>query len=636
MTISAADLFISYKAEDRPRLAALVAALEAEGLTVWWDARLSGGAHWRQEIQDQLDAAGCVLVAWSTRSVGPDGHFVRDEATRALRNGTYLPIRLDTVDPPLGFGEVQALDLRGWSGDRADPRLAGLVNTIKARLAGGPSPPNPAPPPRPQVRLSRRIALAGGVGAVAVAGAGGWFWFRPGSAESARIAVLPFANLSNDPEQAYFSDGVAEELRSALSRIGMEVIGRASSVAVDGLDTKVAAAKLNVAHLLTGSVRRSPSMIRITAQLVSGTDGVEIWSQSYDRTPGDAIRIQTDIAASVAQSLSIALGRAGRAALILGRTTDSLAQDLLLRGRERWVTSDSEQKYYQALRLTDAAIARDSGYADAYVQRAQVLTSIAENYPADAVKAAKQLADAETAARRAIAIAPRLGSPHVALARIAYNRLDIAGLLRETEQALLLSPDDPNVLLDTATTMATLGRGEEGLRIAQRLIALDGLNARAYARMSLVMFLLRRYPGAIEAVRRANAIAPGNPARNATAGDSWLMLGRPDKAKAEYAKMPGDDYLRLTGEGVAAARVNDRRGAERALAQLRAAYGDSTQYQYAVIYAQLGDTDRAFAALDKALALKDPGLVGLRTDAFLDSLRADPRFARLIARLRFP
>lgn len=101
---SASDVFISYKAEDRQRLVPLVAALEAEGFSVWWDARIGGGANWRQEIERHLDAASCVIVAWSKRSVGPEGHFVRDEASRALKLGTYLPVLLDAVDPPLGFG----------------------------------------------------------------------------------------------------------------------------------------------------------------------------------------------------------------------------------------------------------------------------------------------------------------------------------------------------------------------------------------------------------------------------------------------------------------------------------------------------------------------------------------------------
>ena len=165
-----------------------------------------------------------------------------------------------------------------------------------------------------------------------------------GKAKAAtRIAVMPFANLSGDPAQAYFSDGIAEELRGALSRIGLEVIGRTSSDAVRELDAKKAADKLGVAHILTGSVRRSPETIRIGAQLVGGDDGVERWAQSYDRAPGDTIKIQTDIAASVAEALSVALGMAARAALTLGGTSDSAAQDLFLKAEALRLQSDSEE-----------------------------------------------------------------------------------------------------------------------------------------------------------------------------------------------------------------------------------------------------------------------------------------------------
>ncbi|HET9355270.1 MAG TPA: TIR domain-containing protein [Sphingomicrobium sp.] len=630
----ATDIFLSYKAEDRARLAPLVAALEAEGFSVWWDARIGGGANWRQEIERHLDAAKCVIVAWSKGSVGPEGDFVRDEATRARRLGTYLPIRIDSVEPPLGFGEVQALSLKGWNGKRSDARFQALRDAVRRRLAGeepGSAPAVPAP-----ARVPRRAVLAGGAVAIAAASAGGWLVLRPSDANAKRIAVLPFANLSNDPEQAYFSDGIAEELRAALSRIGMEVMGRASSVAVKDLDTRTAAARLKVAHILTGSVRRSPQLIRITAQLVSGEDGVERWAQSYDRAPGDAIKIQADIAHNVARSLSVALAQAARTALALGGTSDSLAQDLVLRGREQWVSADSAEKLQKALDLTDAAIARDPHYADAHVQRSMIFMTLAENDPTDGAAVARQLASAESAARRAAEIAPRLGSPHVALARLATNRIDIAGTLSHTERALELSPDDPQVLLDAATTFATLGRGEEGLRLADRLIALDGLNARAFARKSLILLQLRRYREAIEAVAMADRIAPGNPARAAVAGDAWLLLGRPDKALAEYAKMPPDDYLRMTGEAIAAARAGDPRKAEQIMAEMKRLFGASTSYQYAMIHAQLGDRNRAFAEFDNALAAKDPGLMGLKTDVFLDPIRNDPRYSALLRKLRFP
>ena len=208
------DVFVSYKAEDRARVRPLVDALEADGLTVWWDAHLGGGDEWRESIQQNLADARCVIVAWSKRSVGPDGSFVRDEATRALRRHVYLPVRIDKVEPPLGFGETQALPLIGWKGDRADPRYQALLGAAQAIVAG-----------KPQVArafaaadngVSRRTLIAGGVATAAVVGAGGWLLLKPGSAAATdSIAVLPFANLSGDPAQAYFSDGMAEELRSA-------------------------------------------------------------------------------------------------------------------------------------------------------------------------------------------------------------------------------------------------------------------------------------------------------------------------------------------------------------------------------------------------------------------------------------
>src|SRR5438105_1300206 len=134
--IGATDVFVSYKAEDRARLRPLVAALEAEGFTVWWDTHIGGGVHWREDIQAHLDAAKCVIVAWSRRSVGREGDFVRDEATRARKRGAYLPIRLDPIEPPLGFGEVQAISLKGWKGDRSDPRFKTLVEAVRRRIAG--------------------------------------------------------------------------------------------------------------------------------------------------------------------------------------------------------------------------------------------------------------------------------------------------------------------------------------------------------------------------------------------------------------------------------------------------------------------------------------------------------------------
>ena len=129
--IGATDVFVSYKAQDRARLVQLVEALEAEGFAVWWDEQIGGGTAWRQAIEAELNSTNCVIVAWSKRSVGQGGHFVRDEARRAQQRGSYLPIRLDDAEPPLGFGEIQAISLKGWHGDRSDGDRMGRVQERK-------------------------------------------------------------------------------------------------------------------------------------------------------------------------------------------------------------------------------------------------------------------------------------------------------------------------------------------------------------------------------------------------------------------------------------------------------------------------------------------------------------------------
>ena len=347
------DVFVSYKAEDRRRVQPLVEALEADGLTVWWDAHIGGGDEWRRTIEQQLDAAKCVLVVWSKRSTAPEGRFVRDEATRAMERGVYLPVRIDNVRMPLGFGETQALSLTGWKGGGDDARCRAVLAAAHAIADGKTFGDHDAH--RFAAHASRRgVLTATAAAAVAAAGGGAWLFLKPGAAEAASsIAVLPFANLSSDPAQLYFSDGLTEELRSALSRAGLQVVGRTSSEAVKNADAETAANKLGVANILTGSVRRSPSTIRVSAQLIKGSNGLERWSQNYDRKPGDELTIQSDIAQNVAQALSVALGRAAKAALAVGGTSNAAAQDLYLKARNHLRTEDSEASYRQAIGLLD-------------------------------------------------------------------------------------------------------------------------------------------------------------------------------------------------------------------------------------------------------------------------------------------
>ncbi|HEY4071339.1 MAG TPA: TIR domain-containing protein [Sphingomicrobium sp.] len=626
------DVFVSYKAEDRRRVRILVDALEADGLSVWWDTHVGSGDDWRDAIQTELDAAKCVVVVWSKRSVGPEGKFVRDEASRAERRHAYIPIRIDKVEPPLGFGETQALLFAGWSGNRSDPRYQSLLNTLRAVIAGR------ALPAYVDVAgpvLSRRTAMVGGAAAVVAAVASGWLLFRPApAAASNRIAVLTFANLSGDPAQAYFSDGISEELRSYLSRAGMQVVGRASSDAVKDFDTKTAARKLGVANILSGSVRRSPSAIRIDAQLLSGSDGVERWEETYDRAPGDAIKIQADIAENVAEALSIALSDTARKVLTLGGTANPSAQNLILQATN--VPSDSETDYDRRLALVEAALSLDPNYAEAYASKASIQSGKAVFHPRTAAESERGLTDALASANRAIAIEPNMADAFAVRAAIYVNRLQMGLALADFRRAAALPGESGGVISGYAFLLGLAGQFDESLRMSAKAISLDPLNPSRYGNRAIILYVSRRYSEAVSTARRALELNPDLQRFRAHLGNALLAQGKTAEAEAEYRKLDPTNYNRLVGEAAIAARVGQRAQALDKLRAVREQYGDSGHYQYSEIYAQVGMTEDALRELDLAWNTRDSGLTFLRVDPFLDPLRKASRYAALERKIGFP
>ena len=629
----AADVFVSYKAEDRRRLLPLVEALEAEGFSIWWDTHIGGGAHWRQDIQEHLDAAKCVVVAWTKRAVGPDGDFVRDEASHAKRRGTYLPIKLDSVEMPLGFREVQAISLQGWHGNRSDPRFAALADAVRECITGEKVAPHYAHHAKPQI--SRRAIIAGGVGigVLASAGAGGWLFLRPAPANARRIAVLPFENLSADREQAYFAEGVAEELRAALSRIGLQVIGRNSCEAVKSLDIRTAAAKLNVANILTGSVRRTADTIRVNAQLVSGADGVDRWSQTYDRAPGDTIKIQSDIAVNVAQALSIALGNADRAALTIGGTSNPQAQDLLLQAMATRGRDDTEKGTLTTIALLQRAIALDPAYAEAHARKAQYVDLWASQWTTSAKEKERGVAEAIRATDVAIKLAPRMSLGYGARASIRQDSLQLKQSLLDFQRADTLPGVEIYSLAVYSVVLSQSRRQRQALATIERAIALDPLDPLAPELKSWILFFGRQYDAAVSAARSAVELEPGRLRATAFLGNALLMLGRVEDASKEFQKIPADDYRRLVGEAAVASRQGHRDKALQAIPAIEKRYGDAAYYQFAQVYAQAGLINEAIQALDTGWEKRDPGLASIQVDPFLDPVRKDNRLSAIAERV---
>ena len=629
------DVFVSYKAEDRRRVKPLVDDLEADGYSVWWDEQISGGTAWRQTIEAELNTAKCVIVVWSKRSVGPEGAFVQDEASRAQERHVYLPVTIDRVHPPLGFGGTQACPLVRWHGNRSDPHYQDVLTTVKEIAGRG----NGSPTQRPsQKYLDRRTVVASGaIASMAIIGAGGWMFLKPGSAAASdRVAVLPFANLSGDPRETYFSDGIAEELRAALARIaGLKVVGRISSEAVRNLDAKTAARKLRVASVLTGSVRESPSTIRISAELIDGQTGLDRWSEDYDRPPGDWIMIQTDIAQNVANSLAAALGRAARAALAVGGTSNATAQRLLIEARIVAREGTKEVREH-AMDLVDSAIRLDPSYADAYAEKSLMLSAYANNFATGAAELASERAEAMQFAQKAIRLAPGLAAGHAAAAQIFESNLDISRAAEEFERAFQLAPGDADIVGRHVFLLARLGRPADALKAADRAIALDPLNHLAYENRVSVLYDMRRYQEALTYAERIRRQSPELFRAPGLVADCLLMLGKFEEARRAYGLLNPGSWQQLNGEALTFARAGDRAAAMKVLAKLKRVTGENGSYQYAGIYAQLGERERALDELDHALAIRDGGIVSMKIDPRLDPIRGEPRFDAVLSKMNFP
>lgn len=621
------DVFISYKAEDRRRIQPLVQALQSDGYSVWWDQHISTGDEWRQTIERQLDAAKCVIVAWSKRSVGPEGQFVRDEAARAQQRRVYVPVTIDNVRIPLGFGESHATSLRAWRGNPSDPGYQAVLSAVR-RIAGGGS--EEATAKRPQTWIGRRAVIAGGVVAVAAAGAGGWALLRRGAADASdSIAVLPFANLSADPAQAYFAAGIAGEIRNTLTRVaGLKVAGSTSSVAVRKDDAQTAARKLGVANILTGNVRQTPSTIRVTAELIDGETGLTKWSQNYDRTPGDAITIQTDIAGDVARALAVALSASAREALAAGETSNIAAQTLVFQARDvsYQLTVPALQ---QSLQLLEKAISLDPNYARAYAMKSFVANNLASRTARTPAELARGRDQALHYAKIALSIAPNLPIARSALGFAYALRLQVSESLREHKIALSLASGDPDVIRNYGYAMSGIGKPEEALRFVDEALALDPLNWASHRAHVSVLFHARRYDDAVRYSLKLKQDSPEMFRFPALLGHSLVMLGRTKEAALAF----GQD---VTGEALLAARSGDRELALARLAALKERDRELGSFDSARIYAQLGDKDAAFEALNHAWEVRDSNLLDLKIDPYLDPLRGDSRYAELVKRLGLP
>ena len=452
------------------------------------------------------------------------------------------------------------------------------------------------------------------------------------------IAVLPFVNMSGDKEQEYFSDGLSEELLNALSRINeLQVAARTSSFYFKGkdVDLSTVAHKLNVATVLEGSVRSSGHTVRITAQLVDALTGFQLWSRTYDRNLGDVLRLQSEIADSVASALKVTLLNDLTAKIELGGTRDPLALDAYLRGSKlAAATAHSAAELRAIIDAYSEALRADPKFALAYAARARARMNwgyFLVDAPPDA------FASARTDARHAIALAPELGDGHAALGEVLeYGFLDFAGAAAEHEHALALAGGDARVLRAYSHFAAYMGHQDAAIAAARRNVELDPLNLLAYRTLGEALHAARRYKEAIAAYDQAIGVSPAHASEvYQRQARSYYLDGNFPLAKAACEAEP-DRYEVQLCMPLMYERLGQRAAADAELATAIAAQGVYSSYQYAQIYAQWGDTNKALEWLEKAVRLPDPGLEYLKTDPFLDPLRGQVRFQAIERQLNFP
>jgi TolB-like protein/Tfp pilus assembly protein PilF len=459
------------------------------------------------------------------------------------------------------------------------------------------------------------------------------------SPPSHSIAVLPFVNMSGDPNQQYFSDGLTEELLNSLSRIDeLQVAARTSSFSFQGEhpDLTTVAHKLNVASVLEGSVRRSGHTVRVTAQLNNAVTGFHLWSQTYDRDLGDVLQLQTEIATAVAEALKIKLLGDTAERMELGGTRNPAAYDAYLRAASAYWQASSASENESVRAGYQEAVRLDPNFALAYAAWSLALDGYAGNFahgPA-VVEAYRQ---AQAPALKAVALAPELAEGHLALALVRMNSLDFGSASDEFQRAMTLAPSNARVLRDYGEFAVQMGRTDAGIAAARRAGLLDPLNTESYAFLSGALRHARRYDEALAAYQDGLSLRPMVPWWAASAGQlTYYALGDFEKMRAVCegvgeAVKDFQDCLALAYH-----KLGRQADAETALARFKALDGNAGAYGYATIYAQWGDAPKALGWLETALRLRDPLLVSLKTEPLLDPLRQQPRFQAIERELKFP
>ncbi|PZR72557.1 MAG: hypothetical protein DLM52_12635 [Chthoniobacterales bacterium] len=445
------------------------------------------------------------------------------------------------------------------------------------------------------------------------------------------IAVLPLLNESGDPKDEYFSDGLSEELIAALAQITeLKVIGRSSSFRFKDRkeEPKTIGDKLGVATLLEGTVRKQGGRVRIVAELINAADGIELWTRTFDRELKDIFAVQQEIAAAVASSLKATLLGANQPSAANPKTAE--AHNAYLQGHYYFRRRNLED-YRKAVGYYDEAIRLDPDYALAYAERSEVWTLIGDLTGEGKTLLPKARSDAE----KAVAIAPTLPEAHAALGWVRFfAEWRFAEGLSELKRAKELAPANPTANDLLARVIVYLGKLDEAENQGRQAVELDPLATPPHNNLARILWYEGKLDEADVVARKAAELQP-----NAASSRRWQVLvaikqGDSEKALREAQLEPDPSYRRFE-LAVAQYARGDQKAADAALADL-IANDQGLDYQVAQVYAVRGDKEKAFEWLQIAFDNHDTGMLALLVDPLLNSLRDDPRYKTLIAKMNFP
>jgi adenylate cyclase len=418
-----ADVFVSYARNDKARVAPVVAAIEAAGLSVWWDPEITPGQEFDGQIEAEMLAAAAVMVVWTPTSVV--SRWVRGEAREAADRGILVPVRFEGARLPMDVRAIHTTDLDSWAEDRDSAPFQELLRALNAMIG--------------RQRANRPARDAG-----AAAPAGG-----PGSVAAPRvtICVLPFSNMSGDQEQEYFSDGISEDIITDLSKVSaLAVVSRNTAFTFKGknVDVSQIARQLKVSYILEGSVRKAGGRVRITAQLIEASRDNHVWAERYDRDLNDIFALQDEISEAIVKALKLQLLPEEKKAIEHRGTTNLDAYNLFLMARQHYATGlmSDTRRSDTVIRLCRGAVELDPDYA-----RAWALLATAQRMR---LYSSGDGDNGAMAATRALALDANLAEAHAAKAGILALSGDYEAAQAEIEIALRLDPESADVHKEAA------------------------------------------------------------------------------------------------------------------------------------------------------------------------------------------